>query len=68
LATGPHLDFRLAENGAFINPFNLKNINTQGLNPQYRVTFEAMKREMMARLEGPEKRGILLAKNSPLLF
>jgi len=69
LATGPHLDFRITAQGAFINPLNLKNVNTQqGLNAQYRGTFEAIKKEMLARLEGQEKRGICLAKNSPLLF
>jgi murein DD-endopeptidase MepM/ murein hydrolase activator NlpD len=66
LATGPHLDFRIAENGGFINPFNLKNITTQGISPKYREKFETIKREMLARLEGPEKRGIFLAKNTSL--
>ena len=66
LATGPHLDFRIAENGAFINPFNLKNIDTEGLNSRYRGRFEEIKREMLARLDGPKRRGILLAKNSSL--
>jgi len=68
LATGPHLDFRISANGAFINPSNLKNINTKGLNPEYRRMFETIKKEMITRLEGPEKRGIWLAKNSLLLF
>jgi murein DD-endopeptidase MepM/ murein hydrolase activator NlpD len=67
LATGPHLDFRITAHGAFINPLNLKNVNTQqGLNAQYRGTFEAIKKEMLARLDGPKRRGILLVKNSSL--
>jgi murein DD-endopeptidase MepM/ murein hydrolase activator NlpD len=66
LATGPHLDFRIAEYGEFINPFNLKNFNTQDISPTYRGKFEMIKREMQARLEGPEKRGIFLAKNTVL--
>lgn len=66
LATGPHLDYRISEHGDFINPFNLKNINTEGLNSRYRGRFEEIKREMLARLDGPKRRGILLAKNSSL--
>ena len=66
LATGPHLDYRISEHGDFINPFNLKNIDTEGLNSRYRGRFEEIKREMLARLDGPKRRGILLAKNSSL--
>jgi murein DD-endopeptidase MepM/ murein hydrolase activator NlpD len=66
LATGPHLDFRITEKGEFINPFYLKNVHTQGLNPKYRGKFEIIKREMLTRLEGPEKRGILITKNTVL--
>ncbi|HUT83247.1 MAG TPA: peptidoglycan DD-metalloendopeptidase family protein [Thermodesulfobacteriota bacterium] len=66
LATGPHLDYRISEHGDFINPFNLKNSNTEGLNSRYRGRFEEIKREMLARLDGPKRRGILLAKNSSL--
>lgn len=64
LATGPHLDFRIAENGEFINPFNLKNVNTRGVSSTCREKFEMIKRELQARLDGPEKRGIILAKNT----
>jgi murein DD-endopeptidase MepM/ murein hydrolase activator NlpD len=66
LATGPHLDYRIEENGKFINPLSLKNINARGIESGCESRFEMLRKEMLARLEGPEKRGILLAKNAVL--
>lgn len=68
LATGPHLDFRLLEKGTYINPLNIKNISREGVNPKYLSRFKVIMNEMVARLEGQEKRGIFVAQNSPLLF
>jgi murein DD-endopeptidase MepM/ murein hydrolase activator NlpD len=51
LATGPHLDYRVARNGTFVNPLSEKFIPGEPISPGARPDFQRHAREMLARLE-----------------
>jgi murein DD-endopeptidase MepM/ murein hydrolase activator NlpD len=51
LATGPHLDYRVAHNGRFVNPLSEKFIPGDPIAPAQRAEFQRRVRELTARLE-----------------
>jgi len=51
LATGPHLDYRVARNGTFVNPLSEKFIPGEPIPAAARPDFQRHARELLARLE-----------------
>ena len=51
LATGPHLDYRVARNGTFVNPLSEKFIPGEPIPAATRPDFTRHARELVARLE-----------------
>jgi murein DD-endopeptidase MepM/ murein hydrolase activator NlpD len=51
LATGPHLDYRVARNGTFVNPLSEKFIPGEPIPPSARPEFQRHARELLGRLE-----------------
>jgi murein DD-endopeptidase MepM/ murein hydrolase activator NlpD len=51
LATGPHLDYRMKRNGAFIDPQAVKLPAKKGVEPRDMGRFEAVKQTYMTLLE-----------------
>jgi murein DD-endopeptidase MepM/ murein hydrolase activator NlpD len=51
LATGPHLDYRIAKNGQFVNPLSEKFIPGEPIPASERPAFVARAKELVARLE-----------------
>ena len=52
LASGPHLDFRLRQNGRFINPLRAINPRGEPVSAKNRETFEKIAAEELALLNG----------------
>ena len=51
LATGPHLDYRIAKNGQFVNPLSEKFIPGEPISAAERPAFLARARDLVHRLE-----------------
>jgi murein DD-endopeptidase MepM/ murein hydrolase activator NlpD len=51
LATGPHLDYRIAKGGQFVNPLSEKFIPGEPLSAAERPAFVARAKDLVARLE-----------------
>jgi murein DD-endopeptidase MepM/ murein hydrolase activator NlpD len=51
LATGPHLDYRVARNGTFVNPLSERFIPGEPIPAATRPDFQRHARELLARLE-----------------
>ena len=51
LATGPHLDYRIAKGGQFVNPLSEKFIPGEPISGAERPAFVARAKELVARLE-----------------
>jgi murein DD-endopeptidase MepM/ murein hydrolase activator NlpD len=56
LATGPHLDYRMTRNGAFVNPLTLVSPPAEPLSPDSLAAFAALRRERLALLGAPAPR------------
>jgi murein DD-endopeptidase MepM/ murein hydrolase activator NlpD len=57
-ATGPHLDFRMKKNGAYINPLKVKSPPALPVPKKYKADFEKEKGRLLALLEDTRKTGI----------
>ena len=51
MATGPHLDFRVQENGRWINPLHLKGGRAEPLPEGQRASFEVLAKGLTALME-----------------
>jgi murein DD-endopeptidase MepM/ murein hydrolase activator NlpD len=51
LSTGPHLDYRIAKNGHFVNPLSEKFIPGDPIPAAQRAAFKERARELVGRLE-----------------
>jgi len=51
LATGPHLDYRVAKNGIWVNPFSEKFIPGEPIAPTERPNFLTHANTLVTRLE-----------------
>ena len=53
LSTGPHLDFRVFQNGKAIDPLSLNSPASEPLDAKFRPAFDALYDKWMAELNGP---------------
>jgi len=51
LATGPHLDYRIQQNGKYINPLNLKNPSSGELSRSHQKYFKIHRDRLMKHIE-----------------
>jgi murein DD-endopeptidase MepM/ murein hydrolase activator NlpD len=51
LATGPHLDYRVAKNGTWVNPLSEKFIPGDPISPTQRSEFQTHAQTLVTRLE-----------------
>lgn len=52
LSTGPHLDFRLWQNGAAIDPLRVPSEPAEPLRPENKILFGSVKDRIVAELQG----------------
>lgn len=50
LATGPHLDYRMVQNGAFVNPFRAQTPPAEPIDADERPAFDAARSQALALL------------------
>ncbi|HUG53600.1 MAG TPA: peptidoglycan DD-metalloendopeptidase family protein, partial [Vicinamibacteria bacterium] len=57
LASGPHLDYRMVKNGAFVNPLKVQSPPAERISPAEHAAFDAARESQLALLgpaRGPE--------------
>ncbi|MBW2272212.1 MAG: peptidoglycan DD-metalloendopeptidase family protein [Deltaproteobacteria bacterium] len=53
LATGPHVCFRVAKNGRYVNPFRMKSPAGNSVNDETWADFESVRDSLLVDLHGP---------------
>ncbi len=61
LATGPHLDYRMVQNGTFVNPFRAQTPPAEPIDADERPAFEAATSQALGLLDGQAPRPTQLA-------
>jgi hypothetical protein len=51
LATGPHLDYRMIQNGVFLNPLKIQSPPAEPVRRAERAAFEAAREQELALLD-----------------
>jgi len=51
MSTGPHLDFRITQNGRYVNFLKIKMPTSYNISKKYSILFEEQKREMLKLLD-----------------
>jgi len=65
LATGPHLDYRIAKNGQFVNPLSEKFIPGEPIPAAERAAFTARAQDLVRRLDDSEGASVAPTDASP---
>jgi murein DD-endopeptidase MepM/ murein hydrolase activator NlpD len=68
LATGPHLDYRVSDNGTWLNPLNLKSITADPLRGDSLGTFRISVAALSPKLATPAQQLIAFAAKRRALF
>jgi murein DD-endopeptidase MepM/ murein hydrolase activator NlpD len=65
LSTGPHLDYRMARNGAWLNPLTAQLPPAEPLAEDERAAFVQVRDRVLALLDGAARRPVLAAASHP---
>ncbi|HEX3071002.1 MAG TPA: peptidoglycan DD-metalloendopeptidase family protein [Thermoanaerobaculia bacterium] len=68
LATGPHLDYRVSDNGEWLNPLQLKSITSDPLRGDSLGTFRTSVASLSPKLDTPAQQLIAFAAKRRALF
>lgn len=61
-STGPHLDYRMWQNGTPIDPLKVTQQRAEPIGDKYRTAFESVRDRVIAELEGTEPVGGVITK------
>jgi murein DD-endopeptidase MepM/ murein hydrolase activator NlpD len=61
-STGPHLDYRMWQNGTPIDPLKVTQQPAEPIGDKYRAEFEQVRERVIAELEGTEPVGGVITK------
>jgi murein DD-endopeptidase MepM/ murein hydrolase activator NlpD len=68
LATGPHLDYRVSDNGTWLNPLQLKSITSDPLRGNSLGTFRTSVAALSPKLDTPAQQLVAFAAKRRALF